>query len=168
MVITTTSRLIIRQFQADDLDDLAAIFADPEVMHFSATGIKTYAQTQAFLERMLCQYQQKGFGLYALLEKSTQRIIGYCGLLSWSIDGKREIEIGYRLASTHWGQGLGTEAAQAISDYAWQQLGIEGLICLIEPDNQRSIRVAQKIGMTYERNTMILDKLVRIYTKQNY
>ena len=163
MLITTTPRLTIRQFQASDLDDLAPILANPEVMHFSATGVKTRAQIKAFLDKILHQYQQEGFGLYALLKKSTQQMLGYCGLLVWLIDGKREIEIGYRLTCTHWGQGLGTEAALAIRDYAWQQLGLDRLICIIEPDNYPSIRVAQKIGMTYERATVIMDIPVGIY-----
>jgi ribosomal-protein-alanine N-acetyltransferase len=77
--------------------------------------------------------------------------MGRCGLLPWTIDGRPEVEVAYTLAKEAWGRGLGTEAAQGILDYGFEQLGLARLICLIHPSNLASIRVATKIGMTLER-----------------
>ncbi len=164
MIVTETKRLTLRYFVPNDLDKLAAILADPEVMQFSEKGVKTRAQTEDFLDWMLYHYQKHGFGLYAVIYKETQELIGYCGLLLWTLDNSQELEIGYRLATAYWGQGLGTEAATAIRDYGWQKTKSDRLICIIEPANYRSIRVAEKLGMKYEKNTVFKGLKVSIYS----
>ena len=90
-------------------------------------------------------------GLWATIHKTTRQFIGRCGLLPWVIDGRQEVEVAYLLAKEYWGQGLGTEAAQGVLDYGFNQLGLSRLICLIDRDNQASIHVATKIGMSFER-----------------
>ena len=71
-------------------------------------------------------------------------------MLPWTIDERREVEVAYLLARDYWGQGLGTEAARAILDYGFEQLDLSRLICLIDSDNLASIKVAERIGMTFE------------------
>ena len=149
MIITKTPRLILRHFTINDLDDLAPILADREVMHFSSKGVQTREQTKEFINRILSLYEEQGFGLYAVINREDQQLIGFCGLLVWLFEAQKEIEIGYRLARDYWSQGLGTEAATAIRDYAWQELGKNRLICIIQPENYRSIKVAEKIGMKH-------------------
>ncbi len=80
-----------------------------------------------------------------------------CGLLPWTIEGREEVEIAYALARDFWGQGLASEAAAAILRYAFEQLNITRLICLIIPENTASARVAEKIGMTLERRVDGID-----------
>jgi RimJ/RimL family protein N-acetyltransferase len=113
---------------------------------------------------MLSSYKEYNFGLYAVIHQKSQQLIGFCGLLLWSFEEQPEIEIGYRLARDYWGQGLGTEAARAVKDYAWNNWGFNRLICIIQPENTRSIRVAEKIGMHYERDTIFMDLDVNIYS----
>ena len=163
-IVTETPRLILRYFNHDDLDNLAPILADPKVMYFSARGVQTRKQTKKFINWMLSSYQEEGFGLYAVIHKENKQVIGFCGLLVWLFKQKREIEIGYRFATKHWGKGLGTEAAIAVRDYAWNQLNLNRLICIIQPENNRSIRVAEKMGMKYEQNTVFMDLDVKIYS----
>jgi ribosomal-protein-alanine N-acetyltransferase len=91
-------------------------------------------------------------GLWATIDKATNQFIGRCGLLPWTIDGIYEVEVAYTIRKDHWGQGLGSEAAQAILDYGFNQLHLTRLICLIDHDNQASIKVATKIGMTFEKD----------------
>jgi len=79
------------------------------------------------------------------------RFIGRSGLLPWTIEGQNEIEVAYSLAQDFWGQGLATEAAQGIVQYGFEKLNLSRLICLIDPANVASQRVAEKIGMTLER-----------------
>lgn len=74
----------------------------------------------------------------------------WCGLLPWTINGRAEVEVAYLLAKEYWGQGLATEAAQAIVDYAFNRLHLTRLICMIYAENRASIGVATRIGMTFE------------------
>ena len=90
-------------------------------------------------------------GLWATIHKETNKFIGRCGLLPWVIDGRQEVEVAYLLAKEYWGKGLGTEAAQGILNYGFSQLHLSRLICLVEHGNVASIRVAEKIGMSFER-----------------
>lgn len=152
MKILETKRLILRHLLPDDLDELFALYRDPEMRRYFPEGTLTYAETKEELA-----WHQNGhpghpeLGLWATLYKPTHQFIGRCGLLPWTIDGHFEVEVAYLIAKTHWGQGLATEAAQAILDYGFTQLGLERLVCLIDKENLASIRVAEKIGMTFEK-----------------
>jgi RimJ/RimL family protein N-acetyltransferase len=149
-----TDRLILRRFELSDLDDFAAIMADPEVMRFSKSGPWTRDITQRFLEGCQIDYSEKrwGYGRLAAVHKADQRLIGFAGLARFDdVDGSPEVELGYRLLPAYWGQGLGTEAAAASRDHAFHDLGMTRLIAMIEPENVASIRVAEKIGMSCEK-----------------
>ena len=163
MLITQTSRLIIRHFQPEDFDALAPILADPKVMRFSSIGRMTRGQTQGFLNVILASYQQRNYGLYAVIYQTNQQLIGFCGLIMQLLDGQQEVEIGYRLAYDYWGKGLATEAAIVVRDYGISTLGFNRLISIIDPHNIRSIRVAQKIGIKYEKDNVYKEIPVKIY-----
>jgi ribosomal-protein-alanine N-acetyltransferase len=151
-IILETDRLILRRMTMADLDGLYALYRDPEVRKYFPEGTLTYAQTKAALERIInFYYSQPGLGLWATIHKETGQLIGRCGLLLWTIDERREVEVAYMLAKAYWGQGFATEAARAILAYGFEQLHLTRLICLIDRDNLASIRVATKIGMTFEK-----------------
>jgi ribosomal-protein-alanine N-acetyltransferase len=136
----------------DDLDALFVLYRDPEVRKYFPEGTLTYEETKEELEWIInVYYGQYGFGLWATIHKETGEFIGRCGLLPWTIEQRSEVEVAYMLARAYWGQGLGTEAAQAILNYGFEQLQLSRLICLIDRDNQASQKVAQKIGMTFEK-----------------
>jgi [ribosomal protein S5]-alanine N-acetyltransferase len=150
----TTERLFLRHFQATDHEPMYRIFCDPDVMRFS-DGVKTKEWVRAWLETCLERYQTWGFGPYAVLEQSSQNVIGYCGLFFFpNLDVQAEVEIGYRLKRSAWGQGYATEAAKAVRDFAFTTLGIKRFIAMIDPSNIASIRVAEKVGMKYEKEVM--------------
>jgi ribosomal-protein-alanine N-acetyltransferase len=152
MKILETERLILRHLIPDDLDDLFALYSDPQVRRYFPEGTLTCEQTREELEWFLSYYpEHPELGLWATIHKQTNNFIGRCGLLTWTIDQCDEVEIAYMLAKAYWRQGLGTEAAQAIRDYGFEQLQLSRLICLIDRDNQASIGVAGKIGMTFEK-----------------
>ena len=163
MVVTTTSRLRLREFTPDDLDALAPILADPEVMRFSLSGPETREQTAAFITWCREQYARHRCGLWAVVNINDERLIGYCGLSAWEIDGADEVEVGYRLDPKYWGQGLATEAACAALAYARDHLGLSRVIAIIEAENVASVGVAEKIGMRWEKETVLHDIPVRIY-----
>ncbi len=161
--ILETPRLNLRTFVPEDIDVLAPIFADREVMHFSAKGVRSRKETQEFIHNFIQAQQTRGYSLYGAIDKATQTLIGYCGFITQAIDEREEVEIGYRLTPSFWGRGLATEAATAVRDYGFEKLGFTELISIIQPENKRSIRVAEKVGMTYERDFIFLRLPVKIY-----
>lgn len=161
-VITETERLVLREVVADDLDALARLFADPEVMRFSF-GLRSREQTREWIERSKRHYAEFGWGLWAVDTKADGTMIGYCGLIPEDLGDVTEIEVGYRLRADYWGRGLATEAARATRDHAFDVLGLPRVVSIIEPANVASIRVAEKNGMLLEREMIWREKLVRIY-----
>jgi RimJ/RimL family protein N-acetyltransferase len=154
MRILETDRLILRRLVPDDLDDLYALYRDPEIRHYFPEGTLTYEETKEELEWFLNGHPERPeLGLWATIHKGTDRFIGRCGLLPWTIEQRSEVEVAYLLAKEYWGHGLGTEAAQAIVHYGFEQLRLPRLICMIDPQNQASAKVARNIGMTLERET---------------
>jgi ribosomal-protein-alanine N-acetyltransferase len=152
MKILETDRLILRRLLPDDLDSLFALYRDPDIRRYFPEGTLSYEETKEELEWFLNGHpEHPELGLWATIHKESGRFIGRCGLLPWTIDGRPAVEVAYLIDKAYWGQGLGTEAAQAILDYGFQQLGLSRLICLIDPANQASIKVATKIGMTFEK-----------------
>ena len=136
----------------EDLDPLFALYGDPEVRRYFPEGTLSYEETKEELQWFLSGHpDQPQLGLWATIHKESGHFIGRCGLLPWTIDQRPEVEVAYLLDKAYWGQGLGTEAAQAILAYGFEQLGLSRLICLIDPANLASLKVAQKIGMTFER-----------------
>ena len=151
-----TERLFLRHFHILDYEAMYHVFGDAEVMRFG-DGIQTREWVQTWIHTCLERYYQKwGFGPYAIVEQSRRNVIGYCGLFYFpDIDGQPEIEIGYRLARSAWGHGYATEAALSVRDFAVTTLGIKRLIAMIDPSNLASIRVAEKLGMRYEKEVML-------------
>ncbi len=90
-------------------------------------------------------------GLWATIHKETGKFIGRCGLLPWTIEGQQEVEVAYSLAQDFWGRGLATDAAQGILQYGFEKLNLPRMICLIDPENIASQRVAEKMGMSLEK-----------------
>jgi len=152
VIILETNRLILRHLVNDDLDDLFALYSDPEIRQYFPEGLLNLAETKEELEwHMNGHPKYPELGLWATIHKETGKFIGRCGLLPWEIDDKLEVEIAYLLDKSFWHQGLATEAAQGILKYGFEKLNLSRLICLIDPENISSQRVAERIGMTLER-----------------
>jgi len=151
-ILLETQRLILRHLVMDDLDALFALYRDPQIRKYFPDGALTLEQTKEELEWYLHGHpEHPELGLWATIHKESGKFIGRCGLLPWEIDNVLEIEIAYLLDKSYWGQGLATEAALGIMDYAFEKLNVSRLICLIDPSNSASQKVAQRIGMTLER-----------------
>lgn len=161
-----TERLILREFSKDDLEIFASLMADPEVMRFSLGGpMKDKEQAREYLQkRILDHYAQYGYGLYAAFIKSDNSFIGFVGLISQSIDGKKKTELGYRLHPNYWGKGLATEGALAVCRHAFDKLGIDELISIIDPQNKRSLEVAKRVGMNFWKESSFHNIPVHIYS----
>lgn len=152
MKILESRRLILRHLEVGDLDNLFALYRDPEIRKYFPDGTLTYEDTKEELEYFLNGHpKHPELGLWATILKENNQFIGRCGLLPWTIDGRFEVEVAYLIDKTYWGQGLGTEAAQAVLNYGFETLMLHRLVCLIDDDNSASIRVAEKIGMHFEK-----------------
>ena len=144
----TTERLVLRLFRANDIDELAGLLSNPDFMRFSL-GVFSRDKAESFLQKILARQSEGLPTLLAVELKSQPHLLGYCGIHDHpEID---DLEIGYRLRPDYWNRGLITEAARAVRDHAFRDLKLLRVVSLIHPDNIPSRRVAEKNGMTLER-----------------
>ena len=151
-VALETRRLWFRQMVLDDMDELKAIFCDPFAMQFYPAPFDREKLRQ-YVEWNMGNFARFGFGLWTLIHKGDQCLVGDCGLSYQMVDGIGELEIGYHLLPSYWNRGLVTEAASACRDYVFNTLGKKRVISWMNPDNAPSRRVAEKIGMHFEKET---------------
>ena len=144
-----TERLILRGWRADDFEDHARICADPETMRFIGDG-HTYDRREAWrvLAQLLGHWGLRGYGLWAAEEKAGGRMIGRIGL--YCPEGWPGLEVGWLLDRSLWGRGLATEGARAALGWAFDELAADRVISLINVGNDASVRVAEKLGETYQ------------------
>jgi len=151
MIILETDHLLFRPLTHSDLDDLATLYADPEVTRFLG-GPHSREEMEHVLNEYIREYEMYGHSFFATIQKSDERFIGQCGLLNQEVEGEPEIELGYVLFPQYWQRGLALEGIQALKDYGMQQLGFQRIISLLAPGNTASRHIAEKIGMHYERD----------------
>ena len=163
-IITQTPRLTIQLLEDDDCHSLTSIFRDAEVMRFSLSGLKSKKQILEFITRNKHSYSQHGFGSFAIILRETSQLIGICGISIQELNGTAHYELGYRFAKRYWGNGFASEAAMACKDFAFQSLKLKELISIIDPVNTASIRVAEKIGMTHEKDASFHGISVKVYS----
>lgn len=162
-----TTRLIIRDFQPQDCDELYLVLSDPEVMKYSLSGLHSKEMTREFIQRCIKAYLEVGYGPYAVVLKHLNVVIGFCGLGNQEVDNIDEVELGYRLGSQFWRQGYASEAAIACKDFAFNQLHLNRLISCIDPGNIGSIGVAEKVGMRLEKNAVFHGVPILLYAIQS-
>ena len=157
-IILETERVLLRRQVPGDLDALWELYCDPEVTRFIPDAPKTREEAKEELEWFMHGHPRRPeLGLWATILKENHRFIGRGGLLPWVIEGQDEVEVAYTIAREYWGRGLGTEVAEAILRYGFEKLHLPRLICLIEPENSASQRVAEKIGMRLEKKLEGID-----------
>ena len=147
-----TERLVIREFMDDDAPELARAFADPEVLWWLTERFAVDA-ARGWVARARDGYGRSGMGLYAVCLRDGERLIGDCGLVVQTVESHALVEIGWHLERDSWGRGYATEAARAVLTLA-EELGVRRVHSLIVPDNVRSRRVAEKLGMSVERQVV--------------
>ncbi|NYF81227.1 GNAT family N-acetyltransferase [Granulicella arctica] len=147
-----TPRLILRQWQEADRAPFAAMNADPVVMHFFAAPL-TPEQTDESIARYRAAFEKDGFSFFAAIIRDTGTFAGTIGLqiMRDAVPNLPQpaVEIGWRLTQASQGQGLATEGATAIVDYAFHQLGLNEVVAITAIPNQSSRHVMEKLGMTH-------------------
>lgn len=149
-----TRRLILRLMRPEDVGGLLKVFSDPKVMRSFGTEPFNRDQMEKWVWRNIIHQQKYGYGLFTAVHKDDHVIVGDCGLEHMEVLGQQEVELGYDFRSDYWGQGLASEAARAVRDFALFTLHMPRIISLIRPDNIASQRVSEKIGMKREQNLM--------------
>jgi RimJ/RimL family protein N-acetyltransferase len=148
-----TDRLLLRPWRpAEDLDAVAAMNADPAVMRWVAPNRPlSRAESAELLDRFVRHWDEHGFGLWALVPRheADAGCIGFAGLAipSFLPAVLPAVEVGWRLGSAWWGRGLATEAARASIEFGFERLGLRSIVSIVDARNERSLRVAEKLGM---------------------
>jgi RimJ/RimL family protein N-acetyltransferase len=173
-----TERLLLRLPEVEDVEGYSAVFGDPEVVAFLGMAPQTRTENLAGIRTMRLHWDRHGIGLFSVVRKEDERLLGRTGFLLWDperwvsamredLGGELETEIGWTLGSDYWGRGYATEAAIACRDWALGDLGLTRLVSIIAPHNRASIRVAEKIGETLERENLpgpFFDRRVDLYS----
>lgn len=159
-----TERLLLRPFQQSDFLKLHQLLSDIDVMQYSLNGPYSEKKSQLFLKQCILKAQNSEPTLLAVIDRKTKQLIGSCGFFPQIIQRVAEIELGYRFFKHVWGQGLATEATQALKNHAFNEMGLTRLISLIDTNNMASIRVAEKNDFKLEKQMCYAGKIpISIY-----
>jgi len=157
MLILETDRLQLRRLSLEDAAFILRLLNEPSfIQHIGDRGVRTIDDARGYiLKGPIASYEKFGFGLWIVEAKSSGLPIGMCGLLKRDI--LDDVDIGYALLPEFWSQGYALESASAVVAYAQEKLGSKRVLAVVNPDNQRSIRLLEKVGFQYERMVRLAD-----------
>jgi [ribosomal protein S5]-alanine N-acetyltransferase len=150
--VLETSRLVLREIQTEDFNDLFRMNSDPEVMKYVGDGsTRDHEQMLKELDMLISHYSRKpGLGIWATILKENNMFVGASGLVYY--DNTPEIEVGYRMLKEHWNKGYATEAAFGLLKYGFTSLRLKKIVSSAHVDNRSSRKVMEKVGMRYIDN----------------
>jgi RimJ/RimL family protein N-acetyltransferase len=160
--IFETERLKLETINESHFDNLYTLLSNEKVQKYFPKALNKI-ESKEFYEKIQSKYKDDGYCFWAVIRKSDHEFLGICGLINQIIDGQPETEIGYRLLDTFWCNDYGTEATKGCIDYAKKKLSKESLILLIRSINLPSIRVGEKNGFQYEKETVFHELPHRVY-----
>ncbi|MCX4582658.1 GNAT family N-acetyltransferase [Streptomyces sp. NBC_01481] len=151
-----TPRLLLRRWREDDLAPMAEINADPQVMQWIGDGsVHDAEQTAEDIERWEEEWDEEGFGLFAVELLASGELAGFVGLSvpTFLPEVLPAVEIGWRLGTPYWGQGYASEAAAATLEFALRDRGLDRVISIARLGNDASENVMRKLGMELDHET---------------
>ncbi|MEU6245958.1 GNAT family N-acetyltransferase [Glycomyces sp. NPDC047010] len=171
MNVLETERLLLRPLAVGDAAALAPINADPEVMRYIGEGApRMLEQTEALCAKAAAHWDEHGWGAFAVTERDGGALVGLAILAvpSFLPEILPATEVGWRIARDRWGRGYAPEAARAAVGFAFGELGLDRVVSCIHAENTASVRVAEKLGMALERETVVpvYDVPCRVYEKR--
>ena len=151
MNILVTDRLVLRQLTPEDAAFIFELLNEPSfIQNIGDRGIRTLDDARLYIQNgPMKSYEKNGFGLWLVALKDTHEPIGMCGLIKR--DGLEDVDIGYALLPQFWSNGYAVESAFAVKEYARNVIGLKRVVAIVDPANQGSIRVLEKIGLHYEK-----------------
>lgn len=164
ITVADTKHLIIRELTTGDIPDMYAMYQDPDVRRY-IPDIDEYLEVEiekqaAYIRNVYSFY---GYGIWGVFSKTSKQMIGRCGIENLRIDGKDEISLSYLLDKEHWGYGYALECCKAVFEFAKTELDISRIVAVIDKDNARSIRTAQNLKMTFEKEVKYKDRECVLY-----
>jgi RimJ/RimL family protein N-acetyltransferase len=149
--VLETERLSLRLMSSDDAVFILQLLNEPSWLHFIGDrGVRTLADARDYILNSIVEmYDRLGFGFYVVELRDDKTPIGLCGLVKR--DFLEDVDIGYALLPTYWGKGYALEAAQAVMTYGTDELGLKRILAIASADNQRSMRLLEKLGLRPER-----------------
>jgi RimJ/RimL family protein N-acetyltransferase len=159
VVVIETERLVLRPLGPSDLEDFLALYNEPEVARFTMSFDRAAGERR--LEQVAVEWQDRGYGAMAVLERGSERFLGRAGLKYWPQFG--ETEVGWALPVREWGRGYATEAGRACIDWGFATFPLDYITAMIHPDNERSLRVAQRLGLQPLREDVLLETPVTVH-----
>ncbi|MDB4195555.1 GNAT family N-acetyltransferase [Flavobacteriales bacterium] len=166
MIVLTTERLILREFELTDAEAMFNLNSDEEVLRY--TGDKQFESIEDANNffKNYPDYEKNGFGRWALVTKGDKEVIGWCGLKKHE---DNMVDIGYRIFKNQWNKGYATEASIACLEYGFQVFELDEIIANAATENKASIRVMEKIGMEFQQNMACegIEDAVRYIKKNN-
>jgi RimJ/RimL family protein N-acetyltransferase len=141
-----TDRLLLRRWTDADRDPFASMNADPVVMEHMQ-GLMSREASDAFVDRIARHWEEHGWGLWAVEVPGVAPFVGYVGLWPADFVAEGTVEVGWRLASAHWGNGYATEAAREALRFGFVEVGLDQIVSFTVPQNVRSRRVMERIGL---------------------
>jgi RimJ/RimL family protein N-acetyltransferase len=150
-IVRETERLLVRRLTLEDDAFVLELLNEPGWLRFIGDrGVRTLADARGYLERVpFTQYAKQGFGLYRLERRADGERVGVCGLIRR--EGLPDPDIGFALLARHEGNGYALEAAAAVVQHAREDVKLQRLAAIVNPDNVRSIALLEKLGMRFER-----------------
>jgi RimJ/RimL family protein N-acetyltransferase len=151
VTILETQRLLLRRLTTDDAEFMFELLNDPSfIQNIGDRHIQTLDDARSYIVKgPVASYDKNGFGLYLVVLKETGESIGICGLIRR--EGLEDVDIGYAFLPRFWSKGYAVEAAQATKKYAKDAVGLKRIVAIVDPANEPSIRVLEKIGLRYEK-----------------
>jgi [ribosomal protein S5]-alanine N-acetyltransferase len=151
LTILETERLLLRQLSTEDAEFILELLNEPSfIRNIGDRGIRTIEGANSYiLNGPVASYAKNGFGLYLVKLKETNESIGMCGLIKR--DTLEDVDIGYAFLPKFWSKGYAVEAAQAVKEYARDKVKLNRIVAIVDPQNQGSIRVLEKIGLQFEK-----------------
>lgn len=141
---------MLREIQLEDVNELFRLHSNPEVQKYTGEApLTSLEEMRAAIARREAHYREHGFGRWATFIKEENQFVGWAGLAY--LPEFDEIDLGYRLLPEFWGQGMATEASEAILQYGFETLGLQRIVAIAMRDNVASIRVMEKVGMQFEK-----------------
>ncbi len=146
-----SERLTLRPFTLTDAEFIVDLVNQPSfIQNIRDVGVRTIADAEKYLENgPISSYERNGFGLLAVVLNDTTQLIGMCGLIKR--DTLEDVDIGYAFLPQYWSKGYAAEAALAVMDHAKKVMGLKRVVAIVDPKNAGSIRVLEKIGMSFEK-----------------
>jgi ribosomal-protein-alanine N-acetyltransferase len=158
-----TPRLVLRPFSPADAPAVVQLDADPDIIHFMKAPQYSEAEMAEVLSRYAKRYEETGFGMLAGVLKATSMLVGRYGVQRITVEGVEELEVTYSTRREHRRRGYALEATEAVLDAAWRE-GIPRLVGCIAPDNDPSLRLAERVGFHFERDVVYKETEMRLYS----